>query len=235
MNKRSKIYWYCQLFGWSFYIILNLIFFGLKYQSDYKYYLIIFSSLPLGILITHIYRNTIIRFHVLRFKLPSQLLFIAFFSILKALIFFVCITLLSILSGFGNIKLTFVAVSELIINYSVPFFFWNIIYFGFKYFQNYKRSEINSLRLYAASWESELNNLKAQLNPHFMFNSLNSIRALIDEDPLKAKVAVTKLSTILRTTLLMNKNKLIPLREEINLVKEYLDLEQIRYEERLNY
>ncbi|MCW3075806.1 MAG: lytS [Bacteroidetes bacterium] len=64
---------------------------------------------------------------------------------------------------------------------------------------------------------------------------MNSIRALIDEDPQKAKVAVTKLSNILRTTLLMNKNKLIPLREEIKLVKEYLDLEHIRYEERLNY
>ncbi|MGZ4090499.1 MAG: sensor histidine kinase, partial [Bacteroidia bacterium] len=83
--------------------------------------------------------------------------------------------------------------------------------------------------------ESELNNLKAQLNPHFMFNSMNSIRALIDEDPDRAKTAVTKLSNILRTTLLLNKNKLIPLREEINLVKEYLDLEHIRYEERLSY
>lgn len=235
MSKRSKIYWYCQVFGWSFYIIINLIFFGLKYQSDYKYYLIIFFSLPLGILITHLYRNIIIRFHVLRLKVPSQILFIVFFSIIKAVVFFTCITLISVALGFGKIRLNFVSVSELIINYSVPFFFWNIIYFGFKYFQNYKRSEINSLRLYAASRESELNNLKAQLNPHFMFNSLNSIRALIDENPIKAKVAVTKLSTILRTTLLMNKNKLIPLKEEINLVKEYLDLEQIRYEERLNY
>lgn len=235
MAKRSKIYWYCQVIGWSFYIFLNLIFFGLKYQGDYKYYLIIFFSLPLGILITHVYRSSIIKYEILSLKIPSQLLFISFFSLINAILFFICITLISICLGFVNVKMNFVTVSERVINYSVPFFFWNIIYFGFKYFQNYKRSEINSLRLYAASRESELNNLKAQLNPHFIFNSLNSIRALIDEDPLKAKGAVTKLSTILRTTLLMNKNKLIPLHEEINLVKEYLDLEQIRYEERLTY
>ncbi|MBI2722853.1 MAG: histidine kinase [Bacteroidetes bacterium] len=235
MKKRSNIYWICQLLGWSFYLFINLIFFGLKYQSGYKYYVILFFSLPLGIGITHVYREAILKYHVLRFKIPSQLIFIIFFSVLKALIFFTSITIVSIWLGFVDLKLDVLSISELVINYSVPFFFWNIIYFGFKYFQNYKRSEINSLRLYAASRESELNNLKSQLNPHFMFNSLNSIRALIDEDAGKAKVAVTKLSNILRTTLLINKSKLIPLRDEINLVMEYLDMEKIRYEERINF
>jgi sensor histidine kinase YesM len=64
---------------------------------------------------------------------------------------------------------------------------------------------------------------------------MNSIRALIDEDPAKAKVAVTQLSNILRTTLLMDKGKEIVLKDEINLVKDYLNLEHIRYEERLSY
>ena len=96
-------------------------------------------------------------------------------------------------------------------------------------------TEINSLRYLAASKESELNNLKAQLNPHFIFNCMNSIRALIDENPVKAKVAITQLSGILRNTLLMNKRKEISLKEEIDLVQDYLKLEHIRYEERLNY
>jgi LytS/YehU family sensor histidine kinase len=196
---------------------------------------VIFLSLPLAIAITHLYRILLVRWEVLRLKLPVQLLLIVFFSIVKAFLFFLCITLISNWLGFKPVKLSFVKISELTINYSVPFCLWNIIYFGFKYFQDYRRSEINSLRLYAASRESEFNNLKAQLNPHFMFNSMNSIRALIDEDPSRAKVAITKLSNILRNTLLMNKNKLIPLKDEIKLVKEYLDLEQIRYEERLSY
>jgi two-component system LytT family sensor kinase len=68
-----------------------------------------------------------------------------------------------------------------------------------------------------------------------MFNSMNSIRALIDEDPAKAKEAVTQLSNILRNTLLMNKNKEIFLEEELKIVKDYLALEHIRYEERLKY
>jgi LytS/YehU family sensor histidine kinase len=115
----------------------------------------------------------------------------------------------------------------------IIFLFWNLIYFSFKYFQSYKRSEINALRYLASSREFELSNLKSQLNPHFMFNSMNSIRALVDIEPIKAKEAITKLSSILRTTLQMNKSKEIYLSSEIELVKDYLSLEKIRYEERL--
>lgn len=64
---------------------------------------------------------------------------------------------------------------------------------------------------------------------------MNSIRALIDENPVNAKTAVTRLSNILRNTLLMDKSKEIVFKDEINLVKDYLSLEQIRYEERLHF
>ncbi len=142
---------------------------------------------------------------------------------------------LSKLFGLINTDLSYVYITSSVINFTVVFCLWNVIYFGFQYFQNYKRTEISSLRYLAASKESELNNLKAQLNPHFMFNSMNSIRALVDEDPAKAKIAITQLSNILRNTLLMDKGKEILLKEEINLVKDYLNLEHIRYEERLSY
>jgi two-component system, LytTR family, sensor kinase len=64
---------------------------------------------------------------------------------------------------------------------------------------------------------------------------MNSIRALVDEDPKKAKVAITQLSNILRNTLMMHKNRYITLEDEIALVKDYLELEHIRFEERLNF
>ena len=68
-----------------------------------------------------------------------------------------------------------------------------------------------------------------------MFNSMNSIRALVDEDPKKAKVAITQLSNILRNTLMMHKNRYISFEEELALVKDYLELEHVRFEERLNF
>lgn len=235
MNKNSNIYWNCQIFGWSFYILINLIFFGLKHHSNYKDYLIYFLSVPIGIGITHLYRLMVLHLNILELKIPVQILLIIIFSLILAFTFFFHTTGLLILFGIIKTDVSYVYVSELVINYTVVFCLWNMIYFGFNHFQNYKKAEINSLRYLAASKDSELSSLKAQLNPHFMFNSMNSIRALVDENPIKAKDAITQLSGILRNTLLMNKNKLILLSEEINLVKDYLNLEQIRYEERLSY
>jgi two-component system, LytTR family, sensor kinase len=217
-------------------VVVNAVFFGLSYQTSFKDYLIYLLFIPVGIGITHIYKIVITgrRFFTLK-KLPLSLVYILAFSFLKAFVFLVIIFACSRAIGLDRTELTLVALTANLINYSVIFCLWNIIYYGFKYFQNYKLAEINSLRYLATSKESELNNLKAQLNPHFMFNSMNSIRALIDEDPKKAKQAITQLSGILRNTLLINKKREILMREEIELVKDYLNLEHIRYEERLSY
>lgn len=194
-----------------------------------------FLMLPTGIAISHFYRLLVIRLNILQFSIPGQLVFILLSSVLKGIVFFIMILTISRAFGLALGELTAVDVTESVINFAVIFCLWNIIYFGFRYFQNYRQTEIRSLRYLAASRESELNNLKAQLNPHFIFNCLNGIRALIDENPANAKTAVTRLSNILRNTLMMDKNREIPLRAELDLVKDYLELEKIRYEERLNY
>jgi LytS/YehU family sensor histidine kinase len=137
--------------------------------------------------------------------------------------------------GNTNYELNFVASTSKILSLMLIFIIWSFIYFGFHYFDNYKKTEIQNLKLKANKNEIELNTLKSQLNPHFMFNSLNSIRALINEDPDKAKHAITQLSNILRNTLMMHKHKFILFEEEIKLVKDYLALEKIRFEERLTY
>jgi two-component system, LytTR family, sensor kinase len=226
------LYWYCQIIGWTLYIVMNMLFSGLNEKADYKDLILFAMFLPVGIVLTHIYRNVLIKYGHMEKKISSQVFLILGFSLVLSILFVTASYLLAfIIKGYEPIKpLEFVLN---VLNILMVFVMWNIFYFVFHYFQNYKRSEINNYRLLALSKETELNNLKAQLNPHFMFNSLNSIRALIDEEPPKAKKAVTQLSNILRNTLLMSKNKEITLKDELNLVKDYLELEQIRYEERL--
>ncbi len=109
------------------------------------------------------------------------------------------------------------------------FLMWVLLYFLFHYITNYQKT----LKMTALMNEAELQNLKSQLNPHFLFNSLNSVRALIDEDPNKAKVSITALSNLLRVSLVTGKKKFVALSQELETVKDYLALEQIRYEERL--
>lgn len=235
MLKKTDLYWYCQIIGWSFYVSINYIFFGLSASSGLREYFLHFFMLVSGIAISHGYRLLLVKFKILDYKIPSQLVIIVSFSFLKGLAFYLVNLILLRSFGLAMGTPSVPMVAESVLNFGVIFCLWNVIYFGFHYFQNYKRSEINSLRYLAASRESELNNLKAQLNPHFIFNCMNSIRALIDEDPIKAKSAVLQLSNILRNTLLIDKSKEIVLKDELNLVNDFLNLEKIRYEERLNY
>lgn len=113
--------------------------------------------------------------------------------------------------------------------YMLIFFWWSVLYFTYYYFERYNRS----LKYEASVIEIELNNLKSQLNPHFIFNALNSIRALVDENPSKSKQAINQLSNILRNSLASDKKDLTGFDDELKTVKDYLGLESIRFEERL--
>jgi sensor histidine kinase YesM len=93
--------------------------------------------------------------------------------------------------------------------------------------------QIEHLRLVANVKEAELRALKSQVNPHFLFNSLNSLRALIDEDAPRAREAVTRLANILRYSLQSGQVETVSLKDELQAVEDYLALEQIRHEERL--
>lgn len=119
------------------------------------------------------------------------------------------------------------------LNWVVLLFMWSLAYFAYNYFIRHRREEIRNLRLETANRENQLNNLRAQMNPHFMFNALNGIRALIDEDPDQAKRSITLLSAILRNAMATVKRQVVPLGEEIDIVRSYLGLEAMRYEERL--
>lgn len=125
---------------------------------------------------------------------------------------------------------------EFIINillYTLFFILWSAIYLAYHLINKSRLQDMKNLQLEASNNEIELKTLRDQLNPHFLFNSLNSIRALIEEDPRIAKSAITTLSNLLRRSLNMGKKPQVSLEEELTLVKEYLELEKIRFEERL--
>src|SRR5690606_28822723 len=139
-----------------FYIIINSIFLGLSSQSSTKEYLIYFIMLLAGIAISHAYRLLLIRLRILSMNIPAQLGIMIVSSFIKGFIFFLIILGLTQAFGLGLMELTIVNISEYVINFTMVFSLWNLTYFGFQYFQNYKSAEINSLRYLAASRESEL-------------------------------------------------------------------------------
>jgi hypothetical protein len=110
---------------------------------------------------------------------------------------------------------------------------WLCIYFFYHVLERLQRMQIEQLRLSANAKEAELRALKSQVNPHFLFNSLNSLRALIDEDAPRARESVTRLANMLRYSLQSGQLETVAFDEELRTVEDYLALEQIRHEDRL--
>ncbi len=108
-----------------------------------------------------------------------------------------------------------------------------LIYYLINYYKNYQEKLLMESELKQVVQESELNLLKAQINPHFLFNSLNSINSLIFADPDKAQEMVLELSDFLRYTVRRDHNEEVSLRDELDNIRKYLDIEKIRFGNRL--
>lgn len=102
------------------------------------------------------------------------------------------------------------------------------------YFERARRQEIERYEFQQALVASELQALKMQLHPHFLFNTLNGISTLVDSDPARSKEMIVKLSTLLRTALQHSGSDLVSLEQELAFITEYLDLERMRLGARLS-
>jgi len=111
---------------------------------------------------------------------------------------------------------------------------WVILYFMYHILERARKTEEAKLKSENIARVTELELLKTQLNPHFLFNALNSIKALVSVDPDLCKDAIVKLSELLRFTLHYDHQALIPVHDEIEEVKKYFSLEQIRFGSRVH-
>ncbi|MCG6912473.1 histidine kinase [bacterium BMS3Abin03] len=234
--NRKKLYWLCQVLGWSLIVLLNLVIVSSFREIGWERILLGLFFAFTGITLTHIFRGILKKRNWLELQLKQIIPRVLVSSIFLGVTIYLIVHLVGILSSAlpeENYSATHPVIG--IINTSGITLVWMLIYFSIHYLENYKKTEIESLIWEAAVKDYELKTLKSQLNPHFMFNAMNSIRALIEEDPDNAKAAITKLSNILRFSLKMERAERVALGEEIENVNDYLGLEKIRFEERLSY
>jgi sensor histidine kinase YesM len=95
--------------------------------------------------------------------------------------------------------------------------------------------QVEQERAYKLLAEAQLSSLESRIRPHFLFNTLNSIAALIPSDPVRAEDTVGKLASLLRFSLNANHNSLVLLSQELKIVRDYLEIEKTRYGQRLRY
>ena len=118
----------------------------------------------------------------------------------------------------------------------VLFYFLSVaFYYVYIYSVNFKKQLLKEAELKTLVKEAELRSLKFQINPHFIFNSLNSINSLTMSDPQKAGEMTIKLSDYLRFTLSKNEKHKTKLKEEIDSIKLYLDIEKVRFGDKIEY
>ena len=193
----------------------------------------------LGVLFTHLMRFVIIRFNILQKAVEKQVMQFFFisilFSFLAATPYMQANQYLGLLTD-GEKK--FIDRPLLLILSGAFYFFiniviWNLIYFIYHYVTKSRKQQLDTLQLESLVKELELKTIKAHINPHFIFNSLNSIRALVDENPERARRAITELSNILRSSMQTEKSESAPMEKELDIVKDYLALENMRFEDRL--
>lgn len=239
MLSRISRYWWCQICGWGGLSVMN-IFFEYSYGDGVsgKFFGRLVIVLTLGIPITHIFRNIIVNRNWLNLPFEKMILRLTVMLVAGSFIY-----------SFLSLRLfEWLHLSEIATTRKKPFFdrvifkffdsfvvlmVWVLIYYIYHYFQKNKKQEVDTFRLQSLVKELELKTIKSHINPHFIFNSLNSIRALVDENPERARRAITELSNILRSSMQTEKMETVPLEQELSIVKDYLALEQMRFEERL--
>jgi sensor histidine kinase YesM len=112
---------------------------------------------------------------------------------------------------------------------------WVFLYIGITSARTARESKLDNLRLQNSLKEAQLSGLSNQLNPHFLFNSLNNIRFMIHENAQQADNMITALSEVLRYSLESSEHEKRPLRKEVDVILRYIDIVNIQFEERLNF
>ena len=235
-----SLYWKCQLSGWG---LVSIYWAYTVYTRDnygFFYTLLNYTlDASVGIFLTHMYRRFAIRAGWSNLPIKKLLLKVVPVVLLLAFLYME----LNNLKWHGFMLFFFdkeyVLLTSLL--YWDPIFItglrlmsiWVLAYHLYHYYQKEVVTAKENAQLSLIAKQAQLDNLSAQLNPHFLFNSLNSIKSLVIESPDTARRAIDLLSDLLRSSLYEKDKDLISIKNELSLVYDYIELEKMRFEERL--
>jgi signal transduction histidine kinase len=226
---RLNWYWLLQLGGWCCILMFLLSMYGAVLQQKGVVPTAVWTAAS-GLLLSHGWRRLFERkgWHAPRlrwqmFALPALVL-----PPLQAASVVLALRLLqdAKVDSFGFLPMA-------LIFWGLVFVSWTACYLLVKSIQRAARFEAETLRLEVSAKDAELRALQAQVNPHFFFNSLNSVRGLMYEDRDAAAQMIDQLASLMRYALQSGQSGTVSLASELEAVQAYLAIEQIRFEERL--
>ena len=234
VKNRNRLFWTLNISGW---LMLNMIYLVLYYRdsvTDPRAMLLLFTTYFTGFWSSVLLRIFYVRINYRTLSIPLLLLTIIIGSIAAAYIWFWIDALIS--AEFG---------SRLLVRYSLNNYLshgwsnsfvtilWSALYLSLNFWIDSREQEEKLKQANDLAHSAQLQMLRYQLNPHFLFNSLNSIRALVNEDASRAKSMITELSEFLRYSLVSRNFANVPLSSELEAMRHYFAIEKTRYEDKL--
>jgi two-component system, LytTR family, sensor kinase len=227
-TRKPSPFWTAQVIGWATYGLAKYVLSRSAYPTVWRVALLVGLGLLLSLPLRALYR----RLRAGSLSQPAIIAVAVLASFLMANVW------LLLFDGFLHWRgvLPFEGwetYAKAVLNKTPVLLTWSALYLGIKHWQDLQAERERAIRAVALAKEAQLEMLRYQLQPHFLFNALNSLRALIVENPSRAREMVTELSGFLRYSLLPAGSSEVALGEEIASIRRYLAIEQVRFEERL--
>ncbi len=230
-NDKNRAFWMLQTAGWTFYLLLRLAS-GVGNGVSVSFLIPLLVSVATGYSITlvlsAVFRWLIARKPIMTWTgaVVAVLSAVAAFSVIDAWVYNVMAREGAAFDGalfLGSITINFLLVAA-----------WSALYFGINFYIILEEREDELLRLEGQASSAQLAMLRYQLNPHFLFNTLNSISTLVLlKQTERANAMLSRLSSFLRYTLVYEPTAQVTLAQEVETLKLYLDIEKMRFEDRL--
>jgi two-component system, LytTR family, sensor histidine kinase AlgZ len=225
MNAKNTAYWACQILGWGSYAVIGMYGTVAAVGPRASVFIGYAAFLVYSIGLTHLLRREIKRRGWLTMPFRKSVPRLLGVSVLTGMVMCALVVVISMIAesrfdwGLGGAIGLLLSVVMFTIG-------WTVLYVAIT-------STRSALQGRLALREAELRALEGQVNPHFLFNCLNTIRGMISENPAQAQDMVTRLANIFRYNLQQHREHTVPLTQEIEIVSDYLALEAIRFEDRL--
>ncbi len=235
-HKRSRLFRILQISGWSAYFLISVFIFFRDKPIEPVMITGLFITHFTGFLTSFILHVVLRRLYrhgrpILKMALTTLGLIFLLSIVWFALDLIMSVPLRSL--NWMAQQFTYQTYTEEFFWYTFPLVIWGALYFMITFWMESREQRERAEKALLLARDAQLRMLRYQMNPHFLFNALNSIRALIDENRVKAKDMITELSEFLRYSLTHKDALIVPLKEELEAVRHYLMIEEKRFEEKM--
>jgi sensor histidine kinase YesM len=234
---KSKYFWILQAIGWVLFAVFVFLYNVQSLGNNWATYVVSMSVFAGGFGWTTLYRYFIHRMGWRELPMIKILPRMIIASVIVAIIWTATFLGAYYVTSFVGAAIHFtwsLALSNLA-NSTVIMVSWSILYFSVNLFNQSQEMRVEKYRLESAYKDAQLRVLKSQINPHFMFNALNNIRALMLEDVHKSREMLTRLSELLRYSLAYGKTKTVSIGDELEITRNYIALNSIQFDQRLQH